>query len=57
MADHKDEYTEHISATPSPPARIDRQRRSVRFKHHCMRFWLLYALLGAVIILVGALLL
>jgi hypothetical protein len=52
MADDKDEFTEHISTGSGLSGQVDQQRRSGRFKHHCTRFWWLYILLVAVLVLV-----
>jgi hypothetical protein len=52
MADTKDGLTEHISAGVGPSTEVDQQRRSGRFKHHCTRFWWLYVVLVAVLVLV-----
>jgi hypothetical protein len=52
MADNKDGFAEHISAGLGPSGEVDQQRRSDRFKHHCMRFWWLYFVLVAVLVLV-----
>jgi hypothetical protein len=52
MADNKDGFTEHISTDSGPSGQVDQQRRSGRFKHHCTRFWWLYILLVAVLVLV-----
>ena len=52
MEDNKDGFTEHISTGSSPSGKVDLQRCSSRFKHHCTRFWWLYILLVAVLVLV-----
>ena len=52
MADVKDGLTEHISADLGPSGEVDQQRRSGRFKHYCIRFWWLYVVLVAVLVLV-----
>jgi hypothetical protein len=52
MADNKDGFIEHVSTGSGPSDQVDQQRRSGRFKHHCTRFWWLYALLVAVLVLV-----
>jgi hypothetical protein len=52
MADTKDGLTEHISTGLGPSGEVDQQRPSGRFKHHCTRFWWLYVVLVAVLVLV-----
>jgi hypothetical protein len=52
MADNKDGFAEHISAGLGPSGEVVQQRRSGRFKHHCMRFWWLYFVLVAVLVLI-----
>jgi hypothetical protein len=52
MADNKDELIEHTSTSSGPSSQVDQQRRSGRFKHHCTRFWWLYILLVAILVLV-----
>ena len=52
MSDSKDVFTEHVSAGSAQSGHVEQRRRSGRFKHHCGRFWWLYALLVAALVLV-----
>jgi hypothetical protein len=52
MSDIKDGFAEHVGAGSAPSGHVQQQRRSGRFKHHCGRFWWLYALLVVVLVLV-----
>jgi hypothetical protein len=55
MSDSKDGFVEHVSAGSDPTGHVKQQRGSGRFKRLCARFWWLYTLLVAVLVLITVL--